>query len=454
MIGQMTLAALALKMNGNCTHGDAVFDSVSTDTRKLSKGDLYVALVGENFDGNQFVRQAEEKGANAAIVSSEQNVQIPLLTVADTHIALGEIASLNRQRSSAKMIALTGSQGKTTVKEMIGAILHVNSNALITKANLNNTIGVPLTLLELNESHEFAVIEIGANAPGEIAYSVNLVQPDIALIINATAAHLEGFGDLTGIVRAKGEIIDGLNEGGILLLNADDDNFSQWQQRAGHREVISFSSSGKKTADYVAENVQLKGHKGVEFSLKGFDSSFDISLEMLGKHNVANALAAAAVALTVGISPEHVIAGLAGLKAVRGRMSSLQGIKDCWLIDDSYNASPNSFKAAIDVLAAFKGRKVLVIGDMKELGEESTSAHIEVGEYARKSQIDVLLAVGEMSQLSSKQFGASGQHFSEKDQLVLACKSMLNKNTAVLVKGSRGAGMDAVVDSLVLSEGF
>jgi|TARA_B100002003_G_C14091823_1_gene525123 UDP-N-acetylmuramoyl-tripeptide--D-alanyl-D-alanine ligase len=454
LIGQMTLSALALNMNGNSTHGDAVFDSVSTDTRKLREGDLYIALVGENFDGNQFVGQAWEKGASGAIVSSEQDCELPQLTVVDTQMALGELASLNRQRSEAKLIALTGSQGKTTVKEMIGAILSVGARTLTTRSNLNNTIGVPLTLLELTEAHQFAVVEIGANAPGEIAYCVKLVEPDIALITNAAAAHLEGFGDLHGIVQAKGEIIDGLKEGGVLLLNADDKNFASWKLRAGDRKVISFSGSGEKSADYFAVDIQVMGREGIAFHLMGPQSSLDIRLNMLGAHNVVNALAAAALSLEAGASNDDVIAGLAGLESIKGRMSSLPGVNKTWLIDDTYNASPSSFRAAIDVLAAFEGRKILVVGDMKELGQETASAHCEVGKYARKKQIDDLLSVGEISHLSSTELGANGKHFPDKEQLVSACKSIMDTNTAVLVKGSRGAGMDEVVAGLVAREGL
>ncbi len=444
----MTLSQLAKELDAELQSGDTMFSNISTDTRSLQKGDLYVALVGENFDGNNFLEQAREKGACAALVTVKPETGLTALRVEDTHAALGKLANVNRQRSIAKVVALTGSQGKTTVKEMIGAILNKCAGSLITEANLNNTIGVPLTLLKIAESHQFAVIEMGANAVGEIAFSANITQPDIALITNACPTHIEGFGSLQGVVAAKGEIIEGLKDDGTLVLNGDDANIDSWVIRAGNKKTVRFSCSSYRESEYYCTNIDMSEVGSSRFKLHTPVGEQDININFLGKHNIGNAVAAAATAIEAGASLQNVVEGLHGLNPVMGRLSSFLGREGCTVIDDSYNASPDSFIAAIDVLSAREGRKILVAGDMQELGEETDSAHAAVGDYASRVGIDEVWATGEKSRLIVNSFQRCGKYFLKKDELVQALVSTASSELTILVKGSRIARMDQVVAAL------
>ncbi|PCJ25076.1 MAG: hypothetical protein COA96_07995 [SAR86 cluster bacterium] len=471
----MTLSLIAKELDMELHGEDAMFSRVSTDTRSLAKGDLYLALVGENFDGNQFISQACELGACAAIaqntdtdsgleqISKEQATnkvcRFPVLRVADTHKALGKIANINRRRSSAKVIALTGSQGKTTVKEMLGAILSVRSNPLITQANLNNTIGVPLTLLRVDDNHDYVVIEMGANSAGEIAFSAEVTQPDIALITNASAAHIEGFGSLQGIVSAKGEIIDGLSNDGVLVLNADDEHLHDWIQRAGSKNIVRFSfsndSNDKNNSDYYAADVEVLNTGCVQFKLLTPKGERIILSQLLGKHNVLNAVAAGATAIEAGLDLDDVATGLAHVLPVKGRLCPYKGVNGSILIDDSYNASPASYRAATQVLMSIAGKKIMLAGEMKELGSESDAAHISVGEYAADLGVDELWATGETCRQMIDAFVArsrngKGKYFDDKAQVIDAAKELAKPGVVFLVKGSRGARMDTVVKSLIL----
>lgn len=449
MIGAMTLSLLTKELEGVLQGEDVMFSNISTDTRSLTKGDLYLALVGENFDGNNFVDQAQNKGACAALVSAQIDSELPTLQVIDSHAALGTIANLNRQRSAAKIVALTGSQGKTTVKEMLGAILSGCATCLITEANLNNTIGVPLTLLKVAAQHQFVVIEMGASAAGEIAFSAKATQPNIALITNASSTHIEGFGSLEKIVAAKGEIIDGLKDDGVLLLNADDAHVDSWIDRAGNKKIVRFSGENNSTvAEYFATEVELQNDGTSCFSLHTPIGRQKIITNFPGKHNIVNAVAAAATAIEAGANLENVAQGLADLNPVKGRLSQFVGLNNCVVIDDSYNASPDSFFAAIDVLASIPGKKILIAGDMKELGTETDSAHTLVGDYASSAGLDALWATGEKSRLVIDAFKGAGKHFPNKDELVRALVSLASPGLTVLIKGSRGARMDEVVMAL------
>ena len=449
----MHLSTLANELPGELFGHDVEFSTLSTDTRSIVKGEVYLALVGENFDGNDFIEQAISKGASAAILSKSINSKIPLLRVADTHQALGRIAELNRIRSCARVIALTGSQGKTTVKEMIGTILSNRASTLVTAANLNNTIGVPLTLLQLNAGHSFAVIEMGANSHGEIAFSVRVARPDIALITNASATHIEGFGSLMGIVEAKGEIIDGLVENGVLLLNADDANYRTWVKRAAGKRVVLFSLINEnRNASYYAKEIVINSKGQISFDMITPIGERAISMNLLGKHNVRNAIAAAAAAIETGASLDDVVVGLRKFAPVQGRLSPVRGMRNSKLIDDSYNANPNSYCAAIDVLMSFKGDRYLIAGDMKELGVESEAAHRLVGKYAANAGVDGLLAIGDQCKLMVEAFGNNARHFKDKADLIVECKKLARSNVVFLVKGSRGATMDTVVNELTGSE--
>ena len=453
MIGTILLSALAEKLGGERFGDDIEVSVLSTDTRAIKKGDTYLALVGENFNGNEFVAEAFSKGAVAAIVSDigPENSQ-PLIQVKDTHIALGKIASLSRQKSIAKVIALTGSQGKPTVKQMIGAILNCEGETLITQANLNNTIGVPLTLLQINESHKYAVIEMGADCHGEVEFSATITKPDIALLTNANAAHIEGFGSLQGIVQAKGEIIDPTPEDASIILNADDPSVEQWIQRAGKRNVLLFSEANS-SADCYAENIEVAEKGIVSFDLHTPKGEEQITLKVLGRHNVINAAAAALAAQTSGASLASIKTGLESLVPVQSRLNPIIGLRDCCVGDDTYNASPNSFKAAIDVLMFFPEKKILVVGDMKELGTEAEESHRQVGAYAADAGVEDLWAVGELSKHTAEGFGRNSKSFDSMQELISACKAAANNDVVFLVKGSRGAHMEDVVRELTVGGG-
>ena len=450
----MNFSKLAQQLDGELIGTDIAFSKLSTDTRTLVDGEVYLALSGDRFDGNDFVAEAVAKGASGAIVSRELDTNISQLRVPDTHAALGEIAKLNRQHSSAIVIALTGSQGKTTVKEMIASILSNQAPTLVTHANLNNTIGVPLTLLQLNDKHEYAVIEMGANRAGEIAFSADKALPDIALITNASAAHIEGFGSLQGIVEAKGEIIDSVFPTGTVVLNAADPNVSQWIERAGSRRVVLFSACRTlESVDYFASNVLIDKSGCMKFVLNTPAGQRQLRLNLLGWHSVGNAVAAASTAMEAGATLDDVEAGLSSLQPVKNRLEPKTAIQGSHLIDDTYNASPNSFFAAIDVLMNFTGTRVVVAGDMRELGAESASAHRMVGKYAAIAGVNEFWAVGEQSRPAVEAFGESARFFNSKEELVKACKAIANKDTVFLVKGSRGVQMETVVQELTADRG-
>ena len=449
LIGNMTLSLLAQELGGELLGEDVMFSNLSTDTRSLKRGDLYLALVGESFDGNNFIKEAERAGASSAVLSRLVTSKLPALKVADTHAALAKIANLNRQRSAAKIIAVTGSQGKTTVKEMLNSILNNSADCLATEANFNNTIGVPLTLLNLEQRHEYAVIEMGANGAHEIAFSVAATEPDIALITNASPAHIEGFGSLQGIVTAKGEIIDGLKSDGVMVLNADDIYVDEWLARAAGKRTVRFSfENAAGDAQYFASRVVVRIDGSSSFNLHAPQGEQELSIRLLGDHNVLNAVAASAVAMEAGASLTDVAEGLAKVNPVSGRLSRLSGMRGCHLIDDSYNASPGSFFAAIDVLSKLSGQKILVMGDMKELGIDTDSAHRSIGEYAAASKLDALWATGKKSKLAIDAYAGKGRHFESKEELIEALIDIMNSGLTLLIKGSRGAKMNEVVTAL------
>lgn len=448
MIGTLSLAALNARLPGTLFGSDVDFSSVSTDTRQLVPGQLYVALRGEHFDGNEFVQQAFEKGACAAIVSDPAAVHSPSLLVADTGAALAELALMNRLRSQALIVAVTGSQGKTTVKEMLGQILGVSHNALVTRGNLNNHIGAPLTLLKLSAEHDRAVIELGASGPGEIAFTVRLARPQVAVLTNAAATHLEGFGSLEGVVETKGEIIDGLPDDGTAVLNADDPYFDVWRLRAGSRQVLRFGLQAGD-ADCHASDIQIDTLKGTRFTLHTPQGDTAIELGLLGLHNVVNALAATAAAIATGASLEDVRTGLARVRPVAGRLCLFAAHSGATLIDDTYNASPSSFRAAIDVLAGFPGKRIVIMGDMGELGEEGADAHRAVGAYARSQGIEGFWATGVLSAHAAQGYGAGALHFERLSRLVDHAMIEAGRECSVLIKGSRSAGMERAVEKLV-----
>lgn len=452
MMQPMRLAQIAPALSASLIHGDAEFSAVSIDSRTLNPGELFIAIKGAQFDGHRFIDQAESKGAAALLVSAETTSSLAQLKVEDTRIALGLISALNRDAFPGQVLAVTGSAGKTTVKEMVAAILLQKGPVLATKGNLNNDIGAPLTLLSINAQHHYAVIELGASALGEIAYTAALTKPHVAILTNAAAAHIEGFGSLANVVTAKGEIFDGLDANGVGVINRDDPHADLWIARVGQRRYVTFSTSAQVGADYYADRIELLSDARCSFELVTPEGGVSVTLNHLGTRNVANAVAAAAGANALGATLAQIKAGLESVHPVAGRLRRLRGRGDAVLIDDSYNANPASVRAAIDVLAHCARQKVLVLGDMAELGTLAESAHSEVGTYAREAGVDQLLSVGPLSAVAANSFGGGGRSFASKKELTETLKKMINQNYAVLVKGSRSAGMEEVVAALTEGE--
>lgn len=446
MIG-VTLSQLSGVLNAELVGNDLLIEEVTTDTRKITAGCLFVALKGERFDAHDFAQTAKDNGAGALLVSRKLDIDLPQLVVSDTRLAFGELAAWVRQQVPARVVALTGSSGKTSVKEMTAAILAQCGNTLYTAGNLNNDIGVPMTLLRLTPEHQFAVIELGANHQGEIAWTVGLTRPEAALVNNLAAAHLEGFGSLAGVAKAKGEIFSGLPQDGIAILNADNNDWANWQQIIGDRTVWRFSPNATDS-DFSASNVRITG-QGTEFTLHTPKGSIDVILPLPGRHNIANALAATSLATAVGADLNAVKAGLAQLQAVPGRLFPIHLSETQLLLDDSYNANVGSMTAAVQVLSEMPGYRVLVVGDMAELGAESEACHIQVGAAAKAAGIDRVLSVGTLSQAISAASGA-GEHFTEKSSAIARINTLIkeHKTITILVKGSRSAAMEQVVRAL------
>ena len=434
---------------------DAVFTGVSTDTRTVEAGDLFVALRGDRFDGHAFVAQARAGGAVAAMVDSKgaaADAELPTLTVDDTRLALGRLAAHWRARFSMPLVALTGSSGKTTVKEMLAAILRVaaadDRAVLATRGNLNNDIGVPLMLLELNEHHRFAVIETGMNHAGEIRYLTKLASPQVALVNNAGRAHIEYLGSEEAIARAKGEIFEGLDAGGTAVINGDDRFAPLWRELARGRRQVEFGIDAPR--EVTATFVQHPSHSDID--LKTPAGSAQARLHAPGLHNVRNALAAAAAAVALGISIEEIAAGLESYRGVKGRLQAKIARAGAQVIDDTYNANPESMRAAMSVLAQSRARRIFVMGDMGELGSRAGEYHEELGRFAKELGLERLLAVGPQSLLAVKAFGAGARHYDDVDALVQDLERELAPDVTVLVKGSRFMRMERVVSAIAAQD--
>jgi UDP-N-acetylmuramoyl-tripeptide--D-alanyl-D-alanine ligase len=435
--------------NAGASLDGLVFHGVSTDTRRIATGDLFVALRGETFDGHDYLDVAKQSGAVAVVVDkASPDLALPQILVSDTVEALAKLAAGNRNTSSARFVAITGSSGKTTVREMVAAILSCAGNTLATEGNLNNHIGVPLTLFRLAPEHEYGVIELGASGLNEIAHTVNIVRPDVSILTNAGQAHLEGFGSYDNVVRAKGEIIDGVVESGLVVLNRDDPAFDQWQQRAAARRVASVSRQASAGGDYFSGEVRDDGSSLVFQACGPQGWSCDVSLPLHGEHNVTNALLAIAAARDLGVSDGAVKQGLASVKAVKGRLQILELSPGLTLIDDSYNANPASIKAAIDVLAARPSNRVVVLGAMAELGPDSLALHRKVGEFARARGIERLLVVGEGCEGYVEGYGDAAEVCATHDDAVRRVLEGPAGSQTVLVKGSRSSAMDRVVEGI------
>ena len=446
-----SLSEIQRATGGRLCGDDRAISGVSTDTRAVAAGQLFVALRGERFDAHDFLDQAIAAGAAALLVSDAARVPAgaTALVVDDTRIALGKLAAAWRARFAIPVIAVTGSNGKTTTKEMIAAILkvHFGDAVLATRGNLNNDIGLPLTLLRLDETHQAAVIEMGMNHPGEIAYLAPLGAPNVAVVTNAQRAHLEGMGGLDEVAREKGSIYSGLAADGIAVINADDRYAAFWRQMARH-PIRTFGI--EQAADVRAVLHQHGLETLLELTAPEGDTEFRLAVP--GRHNARNAVAAAAACLAAGVPLAAVVAGLERFSGVKGRLQVRPGLAGAVVLDDTYNANPDSVRAGIEVLATTIGRKILVLGDMGEIGEASGQYHDEIGGYAKSQGVDLLFAIGDACQQAVRNFGEGARHFTDIEKLIAAVNKEMGPETTVLVKGSRFMKMERVADAIVAGE--
>ena len=451
-----TLGAFARACGGRLAGADGPYTEVVSDSRTLQKGQLFVALKGPNFNGRDFLGAALGAGAAGAVVEAAQPLALPQIVVADTQAALTRAARSWRAAFGGPLIGVAGSNGKTTVKEMTTSILSEAGATLATRGNLNNHIGVPLTLLRLTGEHRFAVIEMGANHPGEVAALVEVARPSIGLITNAGAEHLEGFGSLEGVARAEGEMVAGLARAATAVINADDEFAALWRGLTAAR-VVTFGMAA--AAQFHASEVRTELETGgfrTRFRLDSPAGSGAVELALGGAHNVVNALAAAAAAASAGATLAQIRAGLAAMRAVPGRLQVKRALSGAWLIDDSYNANPSSMRAAIEVLGSLGGRRWLALGDMAELGAFATEAHAEIGELARAAGIERLYATGELMQSAVDSFGAGAQWFASGAALTQALTRALGSTGAevrLLIKGSRFNRLERLVEALTGAAG-
>ena len=447
-----SLTDFAQSCGGILQGADRAYSGVSSDTRTLSAGDLFIALRGPRYNANEFIGAALAAGAVGALVDSVQPVAITQIVVPDTQVALESSARAWRAQFSIPFVGVAGSNGKTTAKEMTAAILGAAGKCLATRGNLNNHIGVPLTLLRVDPTDQFAVIEMGANRAGEVAALVAIARPTVGLITNAGAEHLEGFGSLEGVARAEGEMVAGLQPEATAVINADDAFADLWRNSTRAR-VLTFGV--EHPADFMAidltSTVSPQGFR-TRFTLTSPLGRVAVELQMGGRHNVANALAAAAAATSAGARLEHVAAGLAQVRAVPGRLQFKITASGAWLIDDSYNANPSSVRAGIEVLAGLDGRKWLVLGDMAELGEFAESSHRDIGLFARQHGVERLFATGPLAALAVESFGRGAQWFAESNTLAEALRQA-TPDVRMLVKGSRVNRLERVVEALTTQSG-
>jgi UDP-N-acetylmuramoyl-tripeptide--D-alanyl-D-alanine ligase len=449
----MRMSQAASALNAELIGEDEMFTAVSKDTRDIVDGSLYVAIRGERFDGHEFVERAGAAGAAGVLVSELQPVGLPQIRVKDTRLALGELAAYWRQQFNGKLVGVTGSNGKTTVKEMTRSILEHAAGAdhvLSTAGNLNNDIGMPMTLLSLRQHHRYAVIEMGANHPGEIDYLTHIARPEVAVITNAGPAHLEGFGSIEKVASSKAEIYSGLVDGGTAVINADDAYADYWKsvcsKLGDDKRIITFSMQDE-SADVYADITRTDGNAAIQ--MKTPLGKAVVQLAVPGRHNVMNALAAAAVTVALGIGLDDIIGGLDAFGGVSGRLATCYTSGGARIINDTYNANPQSLYAAMDVLAASQGDTWLVLGDMAELGDDKEELHRKAGEQARALGIRHLYATGELARYAVESFGDDAQFFQDRQQLIEHLEQGIGGNSVVLVKGSRSMGMEQIVNALL-----
>jgi UDP-N-acetylmuramoyl-tripeptide--D-alanyl-D-alanine ligase len=448
---QMTLSQAATLLGCKDTLPTNEFCGLSIDTRTLQPGHLFIAIAGEHFDGHDYLAEAQHKGAAGAIVSRLiNNSALPQIQVSDPATALGHLSAAWRDRFTLPLLAVTGSNGKTTVKNMIASILSAactdnNVAVLATQGTLNNHLGLPLTLMQLNNQHRYAVIEMGMNHFGEIAYLTKLTRPAVAIITNAAAAHLEGVHNMAGAAQAKAEIFLGLQAAGIAILNRDDAHFTYWHEQIGHHRYLTFGFHPDADIRVLSSTTT----RAETILLHTPHGNLDIHLPLLGKHNILNMLAAVAATLAIGIDPQAIKAGIKNTSSAPGRLQLHTLNNGAKIIDDTYNANPFSLDAAVATLASFIGKKILVLGDMKELGHAAQSLHQAAGEKIRYAGIDYLFTYGELSTLTAQAFGHHSYHFNEQEKLISALKPLAQSHTTILVKGSRSMHMEKVVARLI-----
>lgn len=442
----MRLSAVALWTRGRLHGADVEVTGFSIDTRTLKAGDLFVALPGERVDAHDYVAAAAAKGAVAALVTRPVDAPIPQVIVDDTQAALGDLASAARARGNVRVVGITGSNGKTTVKTLTASILSRHGRTHVNAGNFNNEIGMPLTLLAMPEDTQYAVLEMGAGKPGDIDYLAAIARPDIGLVNSIAPAHLERMGTIEGVAETKGALYRSLPADGVAIINADDERFAGFfTNLAGSRSVLRYALDHRADigADIVEERID-----GTHFVLSTPHGDGDVHLPLPGRHNVANALAAAAIATALNVPVEKIVEGLEQVPPVAGRLN-LEPMPGGWtLIDDSYNANPGSAAAAIDTLALALGERWLVLGDMAELGPEAVKLHAGIGELAHRRGIERLLATGPKSAAAVEAFGPGAQHFATQEALIEAACTQIHEGVTCLVKGSRSSGMDRVVAAL------
>ena len=440
----MDTQTIAEAVGGDRLGGNAWIDAVSTDSRKVKAGNLFVALRGERFDGHEYLNEAYRKGARATMVETAVGTQYPQVLVQDTERALGQLSAFWRGSFHMPLVAVTGSCGKTTVKEMIGNILTCKAETLVSQGNFNNAIGLPLSLLKLKKKHQFAVVEIGMNQIGEIEHLSKLASPTVAVITNAGPAHLKFLNSVDQVATEKGSIVSGVNDSGVVVLNHDDRYFDFWKESAAPRSVISFGFTDK--AD-VSGSCQLN-ESGASISMKTPIGSMVGNISLIGAHNVSNALAATAAAIGLNVSKRCILQGLAKMSAIKGRLQIRRHKYGGRLIDDTYNANPASAEAAIRILSKIKGDRRLVVGDMFELGPDRIRFHQEIGRCARDAGIGRLYCVGNLSEFTAKAFGRGASYYQSKQELLSDLELQIDADTTLLVKGSRGMRMEKITDFL------
>jgi UDP-N-acetylmuramoyl-tripeptide--D-alanyl-D-alanine ligase len=443
---QLNLSDLAGVLNCETPASDVLVDNIVTDSRKVHYGSLFAALPGSQVDGHDFASTAVEMGAVALLVSRRLDLDVPQLVVKDVLPALGRLARLVRDRVNPRVIGITGSNGKTTVKEMLSSILRLQGKVLATRGNYNNELGVPLSLFELEADHRYAVLELGANKAGDIAYLTGIARPDVGLITNVGPAHLLGFGDEKGVAQAKGEIYAGLPESGWAIINGDESWSSDWRKTSTAGHTLTFGTK-------AGNDVRLEKKDG-QARIVAPQGSFDLELPLPGEHNLLNATAAAAAAIALDISLDVIQSGLEAVKPVPGRLNLLPTASGCTVIDDTYNANPASLYSALQVLANLQGKGWLVLGDMKELGSGSRKLHLEVGDAARSLGVSRVFATGEMSKSTVDAFGEGATHFEDREALIEALIPELRPGINCLVKGSRSMGMEVVVEAIRQDRGM